>query len=638
MDTNMRKTGTLSWVVLALGFLAFTVVQAQNALPPEVARYGTPDQIVVNGKIVSMDEPGVNANPGHIYEAMALKGNRIMALGSNQHIRALADPNTKVLDVGGLTVIPGIIDTHAHLFGNTRVAGQLGIRSPDKGVSLAVQAGRDMESTRMVIENSITDAVSTLQPGDWVSMRVGANPEEGITSSRVAAWVSRGELEPRERLDRVAPENPVIVRGGTRATVNSAAWEVITELLPGFPEYEAQEVPDVEGAPERGIVAVGAMTAITWNIWYRNQPVWRLAEMIRRDWEMAAAHGVTAFGSRVHNPKILSAVTHLSREGIAPIRFMALMETHRRPSDPKAIRQLYRMTGNFTGMGDDMMWFGGVASELWDSSFPQVCLGPDVPASPSIKIREKCPQAGEMYWDTLQYALEDGWRLAGVHGVGSHGVRLYIQMIEMAMKNSGMTVEDIRKLRLTTEHAEALGTPPDVMAKLKEYGIIVSANPPRLRRERDYLEDYGPAVEPYLQPVKSWLDQGINVVGQFEGYRGIGTNFNLFITRKVNGRDLLPEQKLDRVTVLKMWTNWAAYYLLREKDIGTLEVGKLADLVILDKDFFTIPTDQIPKIIPQMTMVNGKIRHLGLDFARKLGMERVGYQFTPGEQPWERSE
>ena len=361
-----------------------------------------------------------------------------------------------------------------------------------------------------------------------------------------------------------------------------------------------------KGAPERGIVAVGAMTTLSWNVWYRNQPIWRLAEMIRRDWEMAAAHGVTAFGSRVHNPRILSAVSHLSREETAPIRFMALMETHRRPSDPDAIRQLYRMTGNFTGMGDDMMWFGGVASELWDSSFPQVCLGPDVPASPSIKIREKCPQADEMYSDTLQYALEVGWRLAGVHGVGSHGVRLYIQMIEMAMKNSGMTVEDIRKLRLTTEHAEALGTPPDVMAKLKEYGIIVSANPPRLRHERDYLEDYGPAVEPFLQPVKTWLDMGINVVGQFEGYRSIGSDFNLFITRVVNGRDLLPEQKLDRVTVLKMWTHWAAYYLMKEKDLGTLEVGKLADLVILDKDFFTIPTEQIPKIIPQMTMVDGK--------------------------------
>ena len=632
----MEKTGTLSRVVLALGFLAFTVVQAQNILPPKVARYGTPDQIVVNGKIVSMDDPGLNTNPGRLYQAMALKGNRIMALGSNQKIRSLADRNTKVLDVGGLTVIPGIIDTHAHLFGDERIAAELGIRSPDKGISLQVEAGRDMETTRMIVENALRNAVTQVQAGDWVAMRVAANPAEGVQSSRVAAWVSRGELAPKVRLNQVAPENLVIVRGGTRATMNSAAWELASDLLPGFVDYETQEVPDVEDAPERGIVAVGAMTAITWNIWYQNQPRSLLTEMIRRHWEMAAAHGVTAFGSRVHHPRILDVVTQLNREGRAPIRFMILLETHRRPADPEAIRQLYRMTGNFTGVGDDMMWFGGVASELWDSSFPQVCLGPDVPASPSIKIREKCPQPGEMYWDTLQNALEEGWRLAGIHGVGSHGVRLYIQMIEMAMNNSGMTVEDIRRLRLTTEHAEALGTPPDVMAKLKEYGIIVSAKPPRLRRESVYLEDYGPAVEPFLQPVKTWLDQGINVVGQFEGYEGIGTNFNIFITREVNGRTVLPEEKLDRVTVLKRWTNWASRYLLKEKKIGTLEVGKLADLVVLDKDFFTVPTEQIPKIIPQMTLVGGEIRYLGSELASKLGMEPVGYEFAEGHQPWER--
>ncbi|MBI2822470.1 MAG: amidohydrolase family protein [Acidobacteria bacterium] len=224
-----------------------------------------------------------------------------------------------------------------------------------------------------------------------------------------------------------------------------------------------------------------------------------------------------------------------------------------------------------------------------------------------------------------------------MHGVGSHGVRLYIQMIERAMKNSGMTAGDIRKLQLTTEHAEALGNPPDVIAKLKEYGIIVSANPPRLARERDYIEDYGPGVEPFLQPVKTWLNQGVNVVGQFEGYRGIGSNFNLFITREVNGRTLLPEEKLDRVTVLKMWTHWASRYMLKEKEIGTLEAGKLADFVVLDKDFFTIPTEEIPKIKPQMTVVGGKIRYLESGFAGKLGMELVGYEFPQGHQPWERA-
>jgi predicted amidohydrolase YtcJ len=559
-----------------------------------------------------------------------------MALGTNQQIRAMADRNTKILDMGGLTVIPGIIDTHAHLFGNAQIASQMGIRNPDKGISLQVRAGKDMEATRLVVETAITDAVAKLQPGDWVSMGIGANPQEGITASRVAAWVSRGELEPRERLTRVAPNNPVIVQAGTRATINSAAWELLEKTLPDFTAYEDQEVPDVPNASGKGIVAVGAMTAITWDVFYRNQPLSLVAEMIRRDWEMAAAHGVTAFGSRVHNPRILDAVTELNREGQAPIRFMILMETHRRPGDPQAIRQLYRMTGNLTGVGNDMMWVGGVASELWDSSFPQVCLGKDLEAPAHIKEREKCPEPGEMYWDALQHALESGWRTAGVHGVGSDGVRRYIQMIEIAMKNSGITVEEIRSRRLTTEHAEALGNLPDVMSKIKEYGIIVSANPPRLARERDYMQDYGPASQAFMQPVKTWLDSGVNVVGQFEGYRGIGANLDLFISRFVNGHEVLPQEKLDRVTVFKMWTTWAPRYMIKENDLGTLEVGKLADFVVLDKDYFTIPLPEIHKIKPQMTVVGGKVRHLEADFARKLGMEPVGYQFPQGYEPWER--
>src|SRR5688572_20305191 len=108
---NMHRIRISLQLILSVGCLAFSALQAQNVLPPEIAKYGTPDQIVVNGKIVSMDDPGQNTSPGRIYEAMAVKGNRIMALGTNSQIRAFADANTKVIDVGGMLVIPGIIDT-----------------------------------------------------------------------------------------------------------------------------------------------------------------------------------------------------------------------------------------------------------------------------------------------------------------------------------------------------------------------------------------------------------------------------------------------------------------------------------------------------------------------------------------------
>ena len=630
----MKKAKGFVGLILALAWLGLPALDAQNAVPPEVAKHGYADTVVVNGKIVSMDDQGYNANPGRTYQAMAIKKTRIIGLGTNERMRALAGPNTKVIDVGGRLVIPGIIDTHAHLFGNAQVAAAMGIKVPPDGVSLSLQAGKDFEATRLKIENSVKDAVAKLKPGDWVNVGVSGNPQEGVSNSRVAAWLSQGDLEPRSRLSNVAPRNPVLLQSGSRGILNSAAFDLMSKLMPEFADYEAEEVTDVPGSNQLGVVAVGGMTAVEWDVWYAHQPTTMLAEMIRRDWEMAAAHGETAFGSRVHHPKIMESLNFLNRTGLAPIRMMMLIEVHRRPNDPQFMRELYRYTGNLTGIGDDMMWMGGVASELWDSSFPQHCFGNDLPAPPEIKKREKCMKPGDMYWDALQNALQQGWRLAGVHGVASDGVRRYTQLIEMAMKNSGMTVDDIRKLRLTTEHAEALGNVPDVIAKIKELGIIVSANPPRMARLPDYIQDYGPKAEAFMQPVKSWLDQGVNVVGQFEGYRSIGADFNLYITRNVNGRLVLPDQKLDRVTVFKMWTTWASRYMMKENDIGTLEVGKLADFVVLDKDYFTIPVEEIPKISPLMTVMGGKARYLGEAFAKQIGMEPTGWQYPANYQPW----
>jgi predicted amidohydrolase YtcJ len=630
MRVNSSWVGAIVFAVLALA----PALSPAQGIPAEVAEHGYADNIYINGHIVSMDDQGYNNNPGRVYEAMADKKGRIIGLGTTAHIRTLANSRTKVVDLGGLTVIPGLIETHSHMFGGGQAA-QMGIRAPDTGVQLSVQAGRDMETTRLRIETAIQDAVANkVKPGEWIAVGIQENRQEGISSNRIFSWVEAGDLEPKERLDRIAPNNPVIVEQASRATMNEAAWDVAREHLDHFDAYTAEEISNLDDVLEKGLVAVGEQTALTWNVFYKNQPLSRLGEMVRRQWEGAAAEGITTFSSRVHNPRIMDTVTYLHRENLMPIRFGALYEVHRKPDDPEFIRKFYRMTGNLTGVGDDMLWFHGVASELWDSSFPQSCLGPDLEAPPHIKKRELCIGPGVMYWDTLQGALESGWRLAGVHGLASHGVRLFTQMIELAMKNTGMTAADIRKLRPTIEHAEALGNVPDVIAKIKEYGIVVSVNPPRLIREKEYIQDYGPKAEAFMMPVKSWLDQGVTVVGHFEG-GSPGTTMNRLITREVNGRVVLPDQRLDRVVVLKLFTTWAGKYVLKENEMGTLEVGKFSDFVVLDRDFFTIPVTDIPKIRPQMTVVGGVPRYLSRDLATKWNAQPVGYQWDPEDNPWQ---
>ena len=165
--------------------------------------------------------------------------------------------------------------------------------------------------------------------------------------------------------------------------------------------------------------------------------------------------------------------------------------------------------------------------------------------------------------------------LACIHGVGSDGVRRFFQLIQMVQKNTGMSDEDIRKLRLTVEHAPVISSLPDIVEGLKRYGIIVSAGPNHFKAAPDYVRDYGPNVVPFLAPIKTLMDKGVKVVGQVHGYRGIGDAWMMFMTREVNGKTYLPQEALDRVTVLKMWTRWAADYVMKENDLGSLEAGKL---------------------------------------------------------------
>jgi predicted amidohydrolase YtcJ len=626
----MRKGPAFCLIVLAPAFVSFA--QAQT-LPPEVAQHGYADLVVVNGKIVSMDDRGYNANPGRIYQAMAVKEDEIIALGTTDYIRTLANQDTTVIDVEGRVVIPGIVNPHSHMFGSASIARSMGIPYPGNGRAIRVQAGRDMETTRLRIETSIKDTVAQMEPGQWLYVGIDDNREEGATANKIFAWTSRGELENPRRLDPIAPDNPVLIQIVSRLTANTAALEMLRDLVKDFDLWEAEELADLEDPTVLGQIGLGAEAAIEWEIWYGKQPVPVLAEMVRRQWEQAVAHGETTFGSRTYNPRIIDTVSYLNRTGTAPMRFMMLIETHRRPAHPDLGKQLYKMIGSLWGLGDDMMWIGGVSSELWDSSFPLHCFGDDVPAPPNIKQREMCREPGNLFWDAMENALGAGWRTAGFHGVASDGVRRYTRMIEGAMQKYGLTAEEIRRRRPTVEHVAALGTVPDIMAKIKEFGIILAAQPTRMYQTEDYIRDYGPEVVRFMQPVKSWLDQGITVVWH-GGHAGFATQLKIYMDRMIFGKPVLPDQALDRVTVLKMATTWSPLYLVKEDKIGTLEVGKLADFVVLDKDFFTIPLDEIERIKPQMTVVGGQVRALQADFARTLGVEPVGYQFPEGSWPW----
>jgi predicted amidohydrolase YtcJ len=218
-------------------------------------------------------------------------------------------------------------------------------------------------------------------------------------------------------------------------------------------------------------------------------------------------------------------------------------------------------------------------------------------------------------------------------------------MIDEARIARGLTVQQIHDMHFSLEHCDMIGKQPDVIEKMKTYGIIISCGPDYITNSRQYIKEYGPStpnIEDWVLPFNTWIKSGVQLVGQHfgggaltggEGSVGRGTQPPFFMpwfatTRKWDGKVWQPDERIDRVPALKMWTRWAAEYVRKPEKLGSLEEGKWADLLVIDRDYFTIPVDDILKIRPLMTAVGGRIVTLNSSLADEWRMPPVGNQYN----------
>ncbi len=617
----MRRILATFTVVSVVISIVHSLASAQQ-LPDLVLEHGYADMLLVNGKIVTMDDrSSVPNTTGHIVEAMAIKGKKIMALGTNEEIRRLAGPKTRTVDVGNKTVIPGLIATHYHLFGDAarNYGPSQGLLDPS--VRLTVVTEKTAEGTARKIRDEIVNAiqVQNIPKGQWITVGLEENKEN--PRGTTGAWLYLGTIN-RRQIDDGTEDNPAIIKMGIYGLFNTAAVEAYKKE---FPDWEhSVDWENRPGAARDGYAPVPEQQGITFEFWWKDEPLEKLAEALRLHGLDVRKYGITTASTRMLFPSVAAAYQKLNREGKMPHRLAYYVESQRgNYFNPKSTREFYRATGaawTNHANGGEMLWVGGMANEIWDSLRHEACLGPDVPATPEIKARERCPVPGTKPYDSYKTAVVNGWRPVQSHAVGSHGARLYIHMLEEAMEEKGFSVEYIRNLRTTLEHNTVLGNVPDVMAGIKKYGIILNCWPADLASAvLVTLKDYGESTRSFAMPVKTWINQGIRVT--FEaGAGGGGTDFwtpiYILVTRRAPTSagssewlddPILPEEAIDRVTALKMATTWASEYVLAENTLGTLEPGKYADFAVLDKDFFTISVEEIRELQVVMTGLNGQI-------------------------------
>lgn len=340
-------------------------------------------------------------------------------------------------------------------------------------------------------------------------------------------------------------------------------------------------------------------------------------------------HGVTSFGSRLGHPLWISAFYNLfRREGRLPVRFGYSLEVSEQVLPEDTVLQLYTIMGTqWEGPNSGSsrwLWEHGVSSEgAWDS-VQRACLGPDLDAvSDAAKDEEACIDITGSQQQVLQNGLEEGYRLVGVHMVGSHGARLFARMIQNAIEDSAtLTKEKIQNMRAGGAHGTMIGKVPEVMQLMSEYNIFVPINVARALEDEPsaILDRYGEEALQFLAPVNTLLNNGVKVVGETEALafslsEGVNPSYyfehiNAYVNRVAPGTDQwVPEESITKVQTLKLLTIRGAEFLHAEERVGSIEPGKLADFVVIQNDILEASNDEITENMVIGTGLEGELEH-----------------------------
>jgi len=588
-----------------------TITLAQNQDVGSVLGY--PDSIIFNAKIITMDDPGFNDSPGTIAEAIAVRDDKILAVGTNAQIRALAGPETQQIDLKGRAILPNFMLTHEHPTDWAWTGpNALSHVFPEGNEHLVVRFLKGNAKEQMANwENVLREAVSVAKPGQWILLSSDWGPSFEYMGDIYAYFMMNVT---REKLNEIAPNNPVRLKNGwIDGELNDRALEVVAGVAPEQSIDNRGNRGPTGRQLEPDIILHGKVDLN--------------AALLKAEMELWAAHGVTVFGSSPYTMNNLMALNMLDLQGQMPARFAWGY------SGPDLHYDTIRLISSITGNGTDYLWNIGMQGERSGGS----CT--TIPASEEVKAQEDCAfLPGSEGRRVIEDIIRTGGRVATMHSGGDRDIDHLLDIIEEKSAEAGFTLEQVQERRHAFDHAS--GAPrPDQIPRLKRLGMMVSMINTMLWENRTgynssyRFRNYGDEYIHYSVPRKSVTDAEIMNTQEID--RGVPHfmfyNIWVGITRFNEGtqRYYAPEEGTDLITQLKALTTWGSYYVLREDKMGSLERGKLADFFVLDRDILTIPIDDIPNVKVLMTVLGGKTIHLLPQLAGEIGMEPIGPSTWP---------
>jgi hypothetical protein len=518
------------------------------------------DLVLVDGKVATMETAGDFA------QAVAVRGRRIVRVGTNEEVRALVGPETEVLSLGGKLVLPGLVDSHVHFLGGSLSLDQLDVSRADLP-----------EIQKRLAE------------------RIRARPEESWVVGRGWSYAAiPGRLPNRADLDAVSRDKPVflVAYDGHTAWANSNALELagITAATPQ-PEF-GEIVHDENGQPSGLLKEGGAMSLV------RS----RIPEITREDKRRALLRGLsearrlglTGIQNASGNEEELGLYEELDREGLLTLRTISALRmtpdlTEADLESYERLRKRYS-SGNVRA-GTVKAFIDGVVETHTAAMLEPYADDPSQLGETTMPVEEL--ERLVLEFDRRKFQIY-------VHAIGDRGVRVTLDAFDRARKENP---DWDRRHRI--EHIEVISK--DDIPRFGSSGTIAGMEathwfPTPQSEDGVWARNVGRARLPLAFNWQAIADSGGRL--SFGSDWPVATLNPLVGLRNATARK---DQKLDPYRALRAYTIDAAYASYSENELGSISPGKLADLVVLSQDVFTIDPAEIHKVETLLTIFDGRV-------------------------------
>jgi predicted amidohydrolase YtcJ len=510
----------------------------------------TADLVLINANVRTM-------NPFQPFaQAVAIKKNRILKVGTNQEIRTLIGKDTKVISIDGKTVVPGLIDTHIHLADFGRCLMWLDLSGVDSIKTL---------------QTLLKEKAKQTPSGKWI---VGRGWNEIIFEEK--RLLTLGDL------DAAAPDNPVILYHGAAylcaANSKAIAQAGVTNKI------IASKIGDIDKTATGELTGIfrDSATNLIWQV-VAEPSFEELAEATALACQKVAEAGITSVDWIILQEQELALIQTLHAQGKLPIRVNAIVPF-----------ELLKAVADFKSDDPLQLRIGG-AIIFVDGYLDSKTAALQEPYSDDPENKGKMNLTEQELKSSLGQVLDRGLQPT-IHVMGDRAIDTALQVIEKTKE----------KARFRIEQAAVLN--PPLIKRLGAQDIVVSVQPHMVPTEFTVwhaTQHLGSERAKWLHPLKTLINEGFKVAGGSDCPME-PLNPLLGIQDAVT-RESYPEQRLTIEEALRMYTLDAAYCSSEETIKGSVEEGKLADITVLSSDPRIVPTSEISDINVEMVILDGKM-------------------------------